>query len=191
MKRILLSAGSEKILESLSAMVKELTGAEILCALNASESRKILEGPKDVDFVIINTPLKDEQGLELSVNIADSMMKPVMVITGEESYARAAAQLSESGVIAVRRPVDKKTFTCAVSDLAAASVIVSRIREKNRTLEDKLEELKLINRAKAMLMQQLRMTESQAHRYIEKQAMDLRLSKKKIAQNILKTYYNK
>ena len=32
------------------------------------------------------------------------------------------------------------------------------------------------------------MSESQAHRYIEKQAMDLRVTKKEIAENILKTY---
>ena len=32
------------------------------------------------------------------------------------------------------------------------------------------------------------MTEAEAHRYIEKQAMDLRLSRKEVAENIIHTY---
>ena len=32
------------------------------------------------------------------------------------------------------------------------------------------------------------MTEADAHRYIEKQAMDRRLSRRQVAENIIKTY---
>ena len=38
------------------------------------------------------------------------------------------------------------------------------------------------------LIQYLSMTESQAHRYIEKQAMDMRLPKRAVAESILNTY---
>ncbi len=51
-----------------------------------------------------------------------------------------------------------------------------------------MEETKLVNRAKCVLIQNLKLTESQAHRYIEKQAMDTRQTKKEIAQKILTTY---
>ena len=50
------------------------------------------------------------------------------------------------------------------------------------------DELSLINRAKLALMLYLNMSEPMAHRYIEKRAMDMRLTKKEIAKNILKTY---
>ena len=49
-------------------------------------------------------------------------------------------------------------------------------------------EVRLVARAKCILMQYLNMTEAQAHRYIEKQAMDMRLSRLNVAENILKTY---
>ena len=48
--------------------------------------------------------------------------------------------------------------------------------------------MKVVARAKCALMQSLKMTEAEAHRYIEKQAMDLRLSKREVAENILKIY---
>ena len=52
----------------------------------------------------------------------------------------------------------------------------------------KLEELQLISRAKAVLIEYLKLTEPQAHRCIEKQAMDLGLTRRQVALNILKTY---
>ncbi len=50
------------------------------------------------------------------------------------------------------------------------------------------DEMNLINRAKHALMLYLNMSEPTAHRYIEKRAMDMRVTKKEIAKNILKTY---
>ena len=51
-----------------------------------------------------------------------------------------------------------------------------------------MEEIRLVNRAKWLLIEQLRMTESEAHRYIEKQAMDRCVTKLSIAENIISMY---
>lgn len=50
------------------------------------------------------------------------------------------------------------------------------------------EEEEIITRAKNTLMEYLGFTEPQAHRYIEKHAMDMRVTKIEIARNILKIY---
>ena len=65
-----------------------------------------------------------------------------------------------------------------------------RVVKENTKLKSQVETMKLVNRAKILLMQNLRMTESQAHHYLEKQAMDLRKSKYDIALRILNTYEN-
>ena len=62
------------------------------------------------------------------------------------------------------------------------------LKFQNQKLQDKLEEIRLIDRAKCVLIQYLNMTEQQAHRYIEKQSMDLRQSRVVTAESILKTY---
>ena len=49
-------------------------------------------------------------------------------------------------------------------------------------------EIRLVNRAKWVLINELKMDEPQAHRYIEKQAMDRCVSKKAVAEEIVKTY---
>jgi hypothetical protein len=59
---------------------------------------------------------------------------------------------------------------------------VRELERENELLRRKLAEDKLVTRAKFALIQYLKMTEPQAHRYIEKQAMDLRVTKKEIAE---------
>ena len=59
---------------------------------------------------------------------------------------------------------------------------------KNLSIEEKMEEIRLVNRAKWILIEQLKMTEAEAHRHIEKQAMDRCTGKRDIALGIIKTY---
>ena len=51
-----------------------------------------------------------------------------------------------------------------------------------------MEEIRLVNRAKWLLIDELKMSEPDTHRYIEKQAMDLCVSKREVAEEIIKTY---
>jgi len=55
-------------------------------------------------------------------------------------------------------------------------------------VEEKMEEIRLVNRAKWLLISELKMDEPLAHRYIEKQAMDRCISKREVAEEIIKTY---
>ncbi|MCF0120554.1 MAG: ANTAR domain-containing protein, partial [Oscillospiraceae bacterium] len=54
--------------------------------------------------------------------------------------------------------------------------------------QNKISEIRLVDRAKCILIQHLEMTEQQAHHYIEKSAMDNCVSKRKTAENIIKLY---
>ena len=50
------------------------------------------------------------------------------------------------------------------------------------------DDIRLIDRAKWILITRMGMSENEAHRYIEKQAMDLRVTRRAIAEGLLKTY---
>ena len=65
-----------------------------------------------------------------------------------------------------------------------------KLKRENNKLLQKIEDIRMIDRAKCILIQYLNMTEAEAHRYIEKQAMDMRSTKRVIAEGILRTYEN-
>lgn len=60
--------------------------------------------------------------------------------------------------------------------------------KKALSIEEKMEEIRIVNRAKWLLISELKMDEQGAHRYIEKQVMDRCISKRIVAEEIIKTY---
>ncbi|MDE6724754.1 MAG: ANTAR domain-containing protein [Ruminiclostridium sp.] len=67
------------------------------------------------------------------------------------------------------------------------------IRDSNKEkqqLKRQIDDIRIIDRAKACLMQYLNLTEGQAHRHLQKQAMDLRKTQREAAEDVLGTYDN-
>ena len=92
------------------------------------------------------------------------------------------------GIFVMPKPASPEFFYQAVKLLTAARNRISVLEDENKKLQEKISEIRLVDRAKLVLIQRLEMTEQQAHRYIEKQSMDMRQSRAITAQNILKTY---
>lgn len=65
---------------------------------------------------------------------------------------------------------------------------MKNLMKKQDTVDEKIEEIRIVNRAKWLLIDHSRMTEPEAHRFIEKKAMDDRVSKKDVALRIISQY---
>ncbi|MBQ2785872.1 MAG: ANTAR domain-containing protein, partial [Oscillospiraceae bacterium] len=92
------------------------------------------------------------------------------------------------GIFTLLKPTSTQIITQALEWMAAARERLRRLESKATSIEEKMEEIRLVNRAKWLLIENLKMTESDAHHYIEKQAMDRCCSKKEISLSIIKTY---
>ena len=72
--------------------------------------------------------------------------------------------------------------------MSSARERLRKSEKKALSIEEKMEEIRIVNRAKWILIRELKLDESEAHRYIEKQAMDRCISKRIVAEEIIKTY---
>ena len=192
-KNIVLSANTKEITEAYTDLLRSMTGGSELIIESfgsAEDVRNTLE-KSEKDLLIINTPLADEQGTDLAVYAAKKAMIAVLLITGGAVSEKVRDDLDKAGVVMMSRPLEKKGFINAVTQLITVSTVIKQLHSENNRIKAREEELRLVNRAKAALIEKLNMTEAQAHRYIEKQAMDMSLGRAAIARNILKTYYNR
>ncbi len=80
------------------------------------------------------------------------------------------------------------SFYIFLSNYLKTESIIGSLNDSNIHYSRELSELKVIDRAKLLLIQYFGFSEKQAHRFIEKQSMNLHLSRKMIAEQILKTY---
>ena len=92
------------------------------------------------------------------------------------------------GVLVLPKPASSQTVSQSLQLLCGTRERLRRMEQKTASIEEKMEEIRIINRAKLLLMEQLKMTEKEAHRFIEKQAMDRCVTRITIAQSILSTY---
>lgn len=190
MKKILLVSGSEKSIQAIASFVNGFEDVSSDSAKTAEEASQLMESGK-YDAMIVNTPLNDGQGIDICVYVCEKLMYPVLLMTNDVTYKRVSGDIRKKGIIITSRPVEKKSYSALCCSLFTMCSLMNRMRDENRKLRFSLEEARLVSRAKSMLIKDMNMTEDQAHRFIEKQAMDLRTTKRNIAQNIIKTYYNK
>ena len=76
----------------------------------------------------------------------------------------------------------------SVGLLLASQAKAERYRAENEKLRQKLEELRVVSRAKCLLVEYLHLDEESAHKYMERQAMEERKTRRAVAEEILREY---
>ncbi len=187
MEKILIVSSSSKSKGLLNNIAKESGDYDISSVNNASECKKIIEEVQ-FDLIIINSPLSDDIGENLAMLINKNTESSIILLVKNDYKSIFNEELENRGIFIIEKPLNKLIFINAINLSLIHRRKFKALIEENKNLNFKISEIKLINRAKSTLMQYLRMSESEAHRYIEKQAMDLRITKIEIAKNILKMY---
>ena len=131
------------------------------------------------DSVIISTPLSDEFGLDLVADIAKDAKNGVVVLAKHEIADEVQKKIRFTGAFVLPRPFNKAMLIQTIKLAEVAHIGMAKLEEENRQLSQQLSDMKYLN-----------LTEEQAHRHIQKQAMDLRKTQRAVAEDILKTYQN-
>lgn len=184
---ILLVSSGEKGVAAITNLLGQNDFGPVTTVKNAGEARRLLS-VQNFDIIIINTPLSDEFGTELALHYAEYTCSGIMLIAKADISEIVSSKTEDLGVITVAKPIDRPMFHHALKLLSAMRDKYAVLENENKKLKQKLDEVKLVQRAKRMLMECLKMSESQAHRYIEKQAMDMRITKYEVANSIIRTY---
>lgn len=158
-------------------------------ARSCGEARRALLD-KAYDIVLINTPLHDDFGMRLAIDLCSSTHAGVLLCVKNDLYNDIYSKVTPHGVLTLSKPTSLPIMTHSLRVLCAIRERLRKLEAKQQSVEERIEEIRLINRAKWLLIQCLKMTEAQAHRHIEKQSMDTRISKREVAQDIIKTYAN-
>ena len=184
---VLLVSASEKFNDSLRGLLPESRYDPVTVIGDTSSARRLLL-ENSYDLAVINTPLTDDFGTRLALDICNDSGTGVLLLVKAEHYPDVNARVSPYGVLTLSKPPTAQMITQSLVLLCGTRERLRRMEQKTASIEEKMEEIRLVNRAKWLLIEQLRMTESEAHRYIEKQAMDRCVTKRSIAENIISMY---
>lgn len=147
-----------------------------------SEGRRVLS-ERVFDFVLVNSPLPDGTGVGFAIDLAGELVAVVAVKAEihDEVYLKAAPH----GVFTLSKPASRAGMEQALRWMVSARERLRRAERKSLSLEEKMAEIRLVNRAKWALIRERGMDEPEAHRYLERRAMDLCATKAAVAREVL------
>ena len=184
---VLVVSAAEKFNETMSALLpsSDYYPVKFVCSIAAAK-RAYLEQP--YDFVIINAPLPDDYGARFAAQVCSGTETVALVLVKADVFEANHEKLVMDGIFTLSKPTSSQMITQALKWMAAARERLRRLECKTTSIEEKMEEIRLVNRAKWLLIEHQSMTESDAHHYIEKQAMNTCTSRREIANRIINTY---
>lgn len=183
--RVLLVSASDAFERSLRTLLPEAMFSPVVTVGSVGAARRMLL-ERRFDLLLIDSPLPDEFGVRLAHAAAERDIGILLFVRGEQ-YDGVSLELLKSGVLTLAKPAPSRMVSQALRLLCASRERVRRLEKRAETLERKMEEVRLVSRAKWVLIARYAMTEEDAHRYIEKQAMDRCITKREVAYEILGT----
>ncbi|MDE6893605.1 MAG: ANTAR domain-containing protein [Lachnospiraceae bacterium] len=184
---ILIVSAADSFTSAFAGLLPGTRYSPIHTAASVSSARRIL-AEKTFDFVIINAPLPDDAGTRFAIDTCTSKQSAVLLLVKSDIHAGIHDTAAEYGVFTLPKPTSKPTMIHALNWMESARERLRQFENKSLSIEEKMAEIRLVNKAKWILISELKMNEPEAHRYIEKQAMDRCAAKRTIAEEIVKTY---
>ncbi|HIV85882.1 MAG TPA: ANTAR domain-containing protein [Candidatus Monoglobus merdigallinarum] len=185
--RILIVSASEKSSDALARILKKYSWNSLDFASSGAEARRAMLRGRYA-LIIINSPLKDEQGSELAASLVHSTSSSVILIAKTEIADMLASKVEGDSVFVIPKPLQTRQFLSAVRLALAFSARIAGVEKEVMKYEKKYDEFRTVSRAKCVLIEKEKLTEQEAHRFIEKQSMDRRESKLQVSNGILKRY---
>ena len=152
-----------------------------------SEARRELID-NDYDLMIISSPLPDEFGINFAIDAGYKYKMGIILFVKNELYDEVYDKTYDYGILTVSRPTSANIIIQSVKLLESSIIRERKLVEKPMGIKDKLEEIRLINNAKLLLIKHLHMSEDEAHKHIEKRAMFIRKTKIYEAKEIISKY---
>ena len=184
---ILIVSATDSFTSAFADLLPEARYSPVDTVTSVSVAKRVL-AEKTFDFVIVNAPLPDDAGTRFAIDTCTTKQSAVLLLVKNDIHAGIHDRVAEYGVFTLPKPISKVTMTHALNWLESARERLRQFEKKSISIEDKMAEIRLVNKAKWLLISELHMSEPDAHRYVEKQAMDRCVSRRCIAEEIIKTY---
>lgn len=126
--------------------------------------------------------------LRQCARLAESSEAVFLLLVRPGTYEAVWQFVQAAGICVMSWPAPQEVFRQTLRNLLLLKKSLRAMQEKTDQLQSQLQDMKRIQKAKSLLMNQLGMSEADAHRWIEKAAMDRCVKKREIAETIIRMY---
>ena len=137
------------------------------------------------DLVILDVKMPVLDGIAAAEAIAGKRIAPVVILTAF-SQRDLVERARDAGAMAyLVKPFTQSDLVPAVEMALSRFTELAQLESEVQDLQERLETRKAVDRAKGVLQEKLQLSEPEAFRWIQKTAMDLRLSMREVAEGVV------
>jgi len=183
-RRVVIAEDEALIRLDLAEMLAE-EGYEVVG--QAADGEQAVELVRDLrpDLVVLDVKMPKLDGISAAELIARERIAPVVILTAF-SQRELVERAREAGAMAyLVKPFAPSDLVPAIEMAVSRFAEVTELEREVADLQERLETRKVVDRAKGVLQATLQVSEPDAFRWIQRTAMDLRLSMREVAQGVL------
>ncbi len=170
-------------------LCNELTGLGYDVIGPAPNGRRAIElaSVERPDMALLDIRMPEMDGLEAGRVLYQQMHVPIVILSAysDSAYVDSAAGIGVFGYLL--KPINLDDLRVTLPVAWGRFLEQTRLVGEVHTLEEKLENRKIIERAKGLIMKHLNLSEEEAMRRLQKQARDSRRPMVELAKAILDT----
>ncbi len=183
-KRVLIAEDEGLIRLDLAEMLTE-EGYEVVAEAADGEAAVKLAQEHRPDLVICDIQMPIMDGLQAAEQIVSSRIAPVVILTAFSQRDLINRAQSAGAMAYLVKPFQKSDLVPAIELSLTRFAEMTALEKEVENLTERLEVRKLVDRAKGLLMTQYGMAEPDAFRWIQRAAMDHRLSMREVANRVI------
>jgi len=168
-------------------LVEVLTGAGYRVVAEAGDGRAAVEAVREhrPDIVVMDVKMPVMDGIAAAGEIAGERLAPVVMLTAFSQRELVERARTAGAMAYVVKPFTEADLVPAIELAVARFDELRSLEAEVRDLGDRLETRKIVDRAKALLQERMRLTETESFRWIQKTSMDRRLTMREVAQAVI------
>ena len=168
-------------------LVEVLTGAGYRVVAEAGDGRAAVEAVREhrPDIVVMDVKMPVMDGIAAAGEIAGERLAPVVMLTAFSQRELVERARTAGAMAYVVKPFTEADLVPAIELAVARFDELRSLEAEVRDLGDRLETRKIVDRAKALLQERMRLTEAESFRWIQKTSMDRRLTMREVAQAVI------
>jgi len=164
-----------------SGLTEQVSTGEV----SAGEQAVALTREHHPDLVIMDVKMPVLDGISAAEQLGKERIAPVIMLTAF-SQKELVERARDAGVMAyLVKPFTRDDLAPAIDIARSRWTELTALESEVADLGERLETRKAVDRAKGILMQQLKLSEAEAFRWIQKTAMDRRLGMKEVADAVI------
>jgi response regulator NasT len=182
--RVLIAEDEALIRLDLSEMLAE-EGYDVVGQAADGEQAVALAHELRPDLVVMDVKMPKLDGIAAASQIAQARIAPVVMLTAF-SQRELVERAGEAGAMAyLVKPFTKSDLVPAIEVARSRFAELRHLADEVGSLEEQLAARKAVERAKSLLQAALGISEAEAFRWIQKTAMDLRMSAREVAEQVV------